>query len=225
MLKILISLIIGVAIGTSVTLSLMPDKSSIRDTLALSTTCPATHPENKNLRGDLQQNNIALAEALKKAQDQLTKTSTSSIASHYTGQVAPDCAAEVNNAIAAFNEKDKIMTEFQSVKSLHEYDTNLSNQFNSEEPNEGRTKTIETKIYDVLRKNPDTQTIVISSLDCRSRTCKIKIPAADQSAKNQVVEAMSQPAFLKALGFNNATTRPAMEIIGGEMTFYISNSQ
>ncbi|MES2825172.1 MAG: hypothetical protein V4732_16330 [Pseudomonadota bacterium] len=225
MLKTLISLIVGIIIGTSVTFSLMSEKNNIQNTLALPATRIATQSENKNLSGDLQQENMALAEALKKARADKAMASASSITSHYTGQVASDCASEVNNAILALHEKDKILTEFQSVGSLHDYDTNLYNQFISEEANEARTKNIENKIYDLLRRNPDTQAIVISSVDCRSTTCKIKTPVADQSAKNQVAEALSQPEFLNALGFNNATTRPAMEITGGEMTLYISRSQ
>lgn len=225
MLKILVSLIIGLVIGASITFLLMSEKSNNQRITEFSTACPTINSDSKNLHNDLQQEKNALLEALKNAKAELNKVSASSIANHYTAKITPDCTAEVNNAISAFNEKDKVVNELQNAKSLHDYDTNLYNQFINEEPNEVWANNIESKFYNLLNKNPDTQAIVISSLDCRSRTCKIKAPVTDQSAKNRVVEVMSEPSFLKALGFNNFTTRSAMEITGGEMTFYISNNQ
>ena len=223
MLKTLISLIIGLAIGAGVTFSLMREVNHNQNIQEFSASCPTTNSESKNLN-NLQQENIALLAALKNTKAELNKASASSSANHDTAKITPDCTADVNNAMSVLNEKDKIVNELKNAKSLHDYDTNLYNQFISEEPNEVWAKNIENKFYNSFNKNPDAQAIVISSLDCRSRTCKIKTPVTDQSAKNRVMEVMSEPSFLKSLGFNNATTRPAMEITGGEMTFYISSN-
>jgi hypothetical protein len=224
-LKILISLVIGLVIGGGITFSLMSEKNNNPNTTEVYAVCPTTNAEDKNINNNLQQENIALLAALKNAKAELNKASASSSANPNTAKVTPDCTADVNSAISAFNEKDKIVNELKNAKSLHDYDTNLYNQFISEEPNEIWAKSVEDKFFNLLNKNHETQAIVISSLDCRAKTCKIKTPVTDQSAKNRVMEVMSEPSFLKALGFNKATTRPAMENTGGEMTFYISNNQ
>lgn len=224
-LKMLISLAVGIAIGAGVAFALMPENNNVQHAVGLSAACPLENPQDKNSLQRLQQENMALLVALKNAEAVRSSNAVSSLASGQNANVTPDCTADVNRAISAFQESDKIVSELRNAKSLQDYDTNLHNQFISKEPNEALTKDVENRFYDAVDGHPDRQSLVISSLECRSRTCKVKIPATDDAAKNHFMELMSDPSFSKALGFEGSTIRSAMEITGGEMTLYISNNQ
>ena len=221
MLKILISLTVGVTIGAGVTAALMPTKNSMQTPPAISTACPVSSAQTKISLTRLQEENAALLAALKNAQ---AVHAPDAPAPAPEARVTSDCAADVDKAIAAVHEAEKIRTELRNAASLQDYDTSLHNQFAQEEPDELWRKDIELKFYDALRNHPERQAIIISSLDCRSTTCKVKIPVADQSTKNYFMELLSDPSFSQALGFKSSTTRSAMEITGGEMTFYIANN-
>lgn len=225
MLKMLISLTVGIAIGAGVTSVLMPTTNNMQNPSGVSTACPTESAQAINSLAHLKQENSALLAALKNAQSMRNPDVVSVPAPAQETRVTPDCAADVNKAIAAVHEAEKIGAELRKAATLQEYDTNLYNQFDKEEPDELWRKDIEHKIYDALRDHPERQAIVISSLDCRSTTCKVNIPVADQSTKNHFMELLSDPSFSQALGFKSATIRSAMEITGGEMTFYIANNQ
>jgi hypothetical protein len=223
-LKILISLTVGIAIGAGVTAALMPTTNSMQNPSGIVTACPTESAHTKNSLTLLQQENAALLAALKNAQAVRNPDLASAPAPAQETAVAPDCTADMNKAISAVHEAEKIGAELRNAATLHEYDANLYNQFDKEAPDELWRKDIELKFYDALRNHPERQAIVISSLDCRSTTCKVKIPVADQSTKNHFMELLSDPSFSQALGFKNSTVRSALEITGGEMTFYITNN-
>jgi hypothetical protein len=224
-LKMLVSLTMGIAIGAGVTSALMPTTTSMQNPSGISTACPTESAQAINSLAHLKQENTALLASLKNAQAVRNPDVVSVPAPALETGVAPDCTADINKAIFAVYEAEKIRAELRNATTLQEYDANLHNQFDKEEPDELWRKDIEHKFYDALHSHPERQAIVISSLDCRSTTCKVNIPVADQSTKNHFMELLSDPSFSQALGFKSATIRSAMEITGGEMTFYIANNQ
>lgn len=215
----------GVLLGSCVTfLAFNTNEKQGKDQKALLSHLPKNNFESTDEIAKLRDENAQLKMQIKHAQPgEAPAQKLSNSQSSPTINDTNTCDARIQYLMAFFAEKDKLIAEAKDIKSTSSYDEKLHNDFNSEDKDEKWSSTIESKFLKIFSANESSRDFVVSSISCRSSTCEVKVPVANIEAKNRIMEIVSNPAVAKGLGFDNSSVKSSLQILGGEMTLYISN--
>ena len=134
-----------------------------------------------------------------------------------------DCSVAIYSAIQATNKKNEFINELQKITSTESYDLQLQQTFVDEELNSIWASDTESELYNALKIDPSTQAITVSMVKCKAKTCEITVPAND-STRNEIVDAISNYSFLTLSGFKNPSTKSTLNTTNGEIKIYISNN-
>ena len=135
-----------------------------------------------------------------------------------------DCSAVIHSAIQAADKKNELINEIQKISSPESYDLQLQQTFAAEERNPVWASDTESELYNALKIDPSTQAIAVSTVQCKTNTCEIIVPAND-STRNEIVDAISNYSFLTLSGFKNPSTKSTLNTTNGEIKIYVSNHQ
>lgn len=222
-MKFFLAVFIGILIGGTTTFLFTNPIASENTSQAFSSELPEKNIDPTSELTQLREENNQLKIKLKSQSSEILHQQYSSQA-NACPSTPNNCDAQINKLMAFYAEKDKALAEIKDIKSAAQYDAKLHSDFNAENKNEIWSSTTENKILTELNKNDATRDIIVSTIDCRSSTCEIKIPAADIASKNKIMETLSDPNVVRKLGFVNSTIKSGLQLSGGEMTLYITDN-
>jgi hypothetical protein len=225
MLRIFLVILISMAAGGTATLLLIKPDPQKKNTQQILSSRPSTIStesiaEMEKLRAEniKLKNIIAMQISETSFQKNISSPSTSNT-------ITPNnCDSQIRKLMAFFAEKDNILEEAKNIQSTSQYDKKNNDAFYAEDINETWAATTENKFLEEITKNETTRNIIISTINCRTSTCAIKIPTSTVEEKNKIMQALSNPSFTNSIGFNKSTIKSDLEILGGETTIYISNN-
>lgn len=219
MYKVVISAMVGFASGVVIVLAFLNDSTYGKEEISQNI-CAS---ETENILANAAPN-IGEINRLKEKIAQLESLNGSSkkLVQENMDSQSLDCSAAIHSAIQATDNKNALINEFQKISSPESYDVQLQQTFADEEHNPIWASETESEIYNALKVDPSTQAITVSTVHCKAKTCEITAPAND-STRNEIVDAISNYSFLTLSGFKNPSTKSTLNAINGEIKIYVSN--
>jgi hypothetical protein len=134
-----------------------------------------------------------------------------------------DCSAAIHSAIQAADKKNELINELQRIESLADYNLQLQQDFDDEERDHIWASETEAAFHYALKADASTQSIAVSTVICKTKTCEVTVPA-NQNLRNEIVDALSNYSFLALSGFKNSSTKSKFNNTNEEIKLYISNN-
>lgn len=223
MLRMLGALVAGIAIG-AMGVFFLQATSSVEPTV-VNTTLPST--KNSVIASNelelLREENAQLKQQMMPQKPVAQTVAGNQTALQTTAVSTANCDAQIKGLMNFYAEKDRTLAELSSIKDPAQYDAKLNAEFMAEPRDEKWSGATETKIERALSTRDEMRDFVLSSIQCRSATCELKIPAANLDTKNKIMTALSSPGALSSMGFGEQySMKSALESAAGEMIVYIS---
>lgn len=220
MYKVVISAIVGFVSGASVVLAFMDDFNSDKEVASLNTFASKTE--------NILANSAPYLTEINRLKEQIEKLKSdrgaSSESLHKNIESQPlDCSAAIYSAIQAADKKNELINELQRIESLADYNLQLQQDFDDEERDHIWASETEAAFHYALKSDASTQSIAVSTVICKTKTCEVTVPA-NQNSRNEIVDALSNYSFLTLSGFQNPSTKSKFNNTNEEIKLYISNN-
>ena len=220
MYNVVISAIVGFATGVVVVLALLDDFNYDKESTSQNMCASETENILVNAVSDIVEIN-KLKEKI--AQLESGKVSSSKPVQENIGSQPLDCSAAIHSAIQAADKKNELINELQRIESLADYNLQLQQDFDDEERDHIWASETEAAFHYALKADASTQSIAVSTVICKTKTCEVTVPA-NQNLRNEIIDALSNYSFLALSGFKNPSTKSKFNNTNEEIKLYISNN-